>query len=81
MKEELEKAWEEIKRVDHLIYVSLKYTRTVDVIKSVVERLIASIDHALESLLLYAKEKKMIKDIPKLPYQKADLVKKTFTER
>ena len=33
MKESLDKAKEELKRADHLIYVSLKYTRTVDVIK------------------------------------------------
>ena len=31
---------EELKRVDHLVYVSLKYTRTVDVIRSIIDRLI-----------------------------------------
>lgn len=42
MKEAITNAVEELKRVDHLIYVSLKYTRTVDVIRSVINRLIES---------------------------------------
>ena len=40
MKDYLDDVKNEVKRVDHLIYVSLKYTRTVDVIRSVVERII-----------------------------------------
>ena len=36
----LDKAKSELKRADHLIFVSLKYTRTVDVIRSIIERLI-----------------------------------------
>ena len=40
MTENLENAKEELKRIDHLIYVTLKYTRTVDVLLSVVERMI-----------------------------------------
>ena len=34
----------ELKRVDHIIYVSLKYTRTVDVIKHAIDRMISAID-------------------------------------
>ena len=40
MIESLENAKEELKRIDHLIYVTLKYTRTVDVLLSVVERMV-----------------------------------------
>ena len=38
MSEYLVDSKQEINRADHLIYVSLKYTRTVDVIKSIIER-------------------------------------------
>ncbi len=43
MLESLDLAKEEIKRADHLMYVSLKYTRTVDILKSIIERLINAI--------------------------------------
>ncbi|MDO8740681.1 MAG: hypothetical protein Q7J54_03890 [Candidatus Woesearchaeota archaeon] len=62
--ESLAEAKEELKRVDHLIYVSLKYTRTVDVIKSIVERMINAFDCSIRAGLEYAKEKKKIKAIP-----------------
>ena len=42
MNEQLENTIEELKRVDHLFYVSLKYTRTVDMIKHVLERIIST---------------------------------------
>lgn len=50
-------AEEEIKRADHLIYVTLKYTRTVDVIKNTIKRLIAAYDLAIIDLLKYFKIK------------------------
>ncbi len=50
MIESLENAKEELKRIDHLIYVTLKYTRTVDVLKSVVERMINSYEFIVEAL-------------------------------
>ncbi len=78
MNEYLDEARQELKRVDHLVYVSLKYTRTVDVIKSVVERLINAFDFALLELLNYLKEKKKIKEIPQSPGLKADLIEKNF---
>ncbi len=80
MEEALEDAREEIKRVDHLFYVSLKYTRTVDMIRTLVERLISTFDFAILSLLGYAKQKKKIKEIPSNPLSKCDLLEKTFKE-
>lgn len=62
--ESLAEAKEELKRVDHLIYVSLKYTRTVDVIKSIIERMINAFDFSIRAGLEYAKVKKKIKAIP-----------------
>ena len=77
MQESLTDANEELKRVDHLVYVSLKYTRTVDVIKSVIERLISSVDFMMEALFEYLKEKKKIVDVPLAPVEKAETLKKS----
>ena len=51
MIESLEDAKEELKRVDHLIYVSLKYTRTVDVLRNVIERLVTASEFMITAML------------------------------
>lgn len=80
MKEALDNARQELKRVDHLFWVSLKYTRTVDVIRNTVQRLINVFDFGLDAVLKQAKENKLVKEIPKNPGLKCDLLKKTFPE-
>lgn len=80
MKESFEEAVQELKRVDHLFWVSLKYTRTVDVIKNVIERLISCIGFGLEALLKYAKEKKLVTGIPTNAGLRCDLLKKIFPD-
>ena len=80
MKESFDLAIQELKRVDHLFWVSLKYTRTVDVIKHVIDRLINCIGYGLESLLKYAKEKKLLTHIPENAGLRIELLKKTFPE-
>ena len=57
-------ALEELKRADHLVYVSLKYTRTCDVILNIIKRLITSYDLVVLELLEYAKSNDIIKEIP-----------------
>ena len=57
MIETLNDAYTEIKRADHIVYVSLKYTRTADVIKNVVERLIDA-----NSLMIASLVKKLVAD-------------------
>lgn len=74
MNESLDHAKAELRRAEHLVLVSLKYTRTVDVLKSVIKRLINTYDYGMESLLKYKK----IKQIPRIPRLKVDLVKKNF---
>ena len=73
-------AVDEIKRVDHLLYVSLKYTRTVDVIKSVIERILNAFDFVILELLEHAKEKKIITEYPNTPGMKVNTLKKAFSE-
>lgn len=78
MEETIRKAKEELKRVDHLIYVSLKYTRTVDVIHNVIERLISSYDFISDTLLLKAKEEGKIEELPKVPMIKCEELLKIY---
>lgn len=72
--ESLDDAKEELKRADHLMYVSLKYTRTVDVIKSIVERLMNTYDFIMETLL----HLKGVKQIPTIPKLRIEAVKKEY---
>ena len=80
MKESFEEAIQELKRVEHLFWVSLKYTRTVDVIKNLIERMISCIGFGLEALLKYAKEKKLVTSIPENAGLRCELLRKTFLD-
>jgi len=80
MKKYLDDAQEEMKRADHLLYVSLKYTRTVDVIRSVIQRLISAYDAMMDALLEHAMKKKKIKTLPTAPTMKADVLKTVFKD-
>lgn len=77
MLEALENAKEELKRADHLMFVSLKYTRTVDVLRSILERLINAFDCGIEALL----KGKKVKEIPKIPKLKAETLKKCYADQ
>ncbi len=79
MNEYLNEAREELKRVDHIIYVSLKYTRTVDVIRNALKRLVSAFDFIIDALLEYAKKKKKIKTAPRSPRLKSDLVREAYS--
>jgi hypothetical protein len=65
--EYLLEAREELKRLEHIIYVSLKYTRTVDVIINAVSRLLDIYNLIIEALLIKAKDEKKIAALPKSP--------------
>ncbi|MBI5390406.1 hypothetical protein HZB02_02875 [Candidatus Woesearchaeota archaeon] len=78
--EYLFQAKQELKRIDHLIYVSLKYTRTVDVLRSIIERFINAYDFLADYLLEELKEKDVIKEYPASPGLKCDLIKELFAE-
>ena len=72
---------EELKRADHLIYVTLKYTRTVDVMKNIIKRFISAFDLAVsESLTKYKiKPNKVAQLRFKQLEKKKPEVKKYFT--
>lgn len=74
----LDEAREELKRADHLIYVSLKYTRTGDVFRSIFERLINCLEFATSATLEYAKNEKVLDEVPSNMGLKLSLLKKTY---
>ena len=80
MKEYLHNAREELKRVDHLIYVSLKYTRTVDVIRSIIDRMTAAIDCIIEGLIEKAKKEGKTESIPTQQGLRVNLVKDMYKD-
>jgi hypothetical protein len=78
MQELLTNSVEEMKRADHLLYVSLKYTRTVEVLLSIVQRLINAYDWIWDGLLKDAKEEGNLDTIPMAPVMKVDAIRKLF---
>jgi len=71
MNDYLLEAREELKRLEHIIYVSLKYTRTVDVITNALNRMINTYDLIIEAFLEKAKEDGLIDTLPKSPALRA----------
>ena len=75
MIEDIESARGELQRADHLIYVTLKYTRTGDVIKNIIERLIGSMNYSITDMLEFLKSKNKIKEVPSSDIAKLELLK------
>ena len=63
---------------DHLLYVSLKYTKTADVMLNLIARWTSMIEMSINRLLEQAKKKRLIKSIPTAPKPKLDLVKELY---
>ena len=81
MEEAYEEAVKELKRVDHIFYVSLKYTRTADMMKHMLDRLINTFQFGILSLLRKAKEEKDIDEVPDNVGLQAKLALETFKEQ
>ncbi len=50
-KDYIKSAQEELKRVEHQVYVTLKYTRTVDVLLNLLKRMIGAYEALINSLI------------------------------
>ena len=74
----LEKIMKEKISADHLLYVSLKYTKTCDVILNLIRRWTIMIDDAVLGLLEQLKKKKKIKSIPAAPRQRIEIIRENF---
>jgi len=80
MDESLLDAREELKRLEHIIYVSLKYTRTVDVIRNALNRMVGMYDLVVEAFLEKAKKEGSIDAFPKSPALRARRVGEIYQE-
>ncbi|MBM3230672.1 hypothetical protein FJZ22_03420 [Candidatus Pacearchaeota archaeon] len=65
---------------DHLLYVSLKYTKTCDVIINLLLRWKILIELAMDKLVERAKKEKKWKPIPDAPRAKLVALKKIYAE-
>ncbi len=63
---------------DHLLYVSLKYTKTCDVIRNLLLRWRRMIETSIDSILIHSKNKKKIKSVPANPVGKIQEMKRLF---
>lgn len=81
MKDSMENAKEELKRIDHLIYVTLKYTRTVDVFLSIIDRMINSYEFVVDAMVKVLVHEKKIYEAPEIPLAKAQLVLEKYDSK
>lgn len=80
MNEYLLEAKEELKRLEHIIYVSLKYTRTVDVLVNALNRLVSTFDLIMEAFLEKAREESRLDALPKSPGLRVTKLKESYPE-
>jgi len=60
-------AADELKRIDHLIFVTLKYTRTVDIIRTILQKFVLAIDYKVDQYYDIKFENGKVKTIPIVP--------------
>ncbi len=63
---------------DHLLYVSLKYTKTCDVIMNLLICWRRMIELSIDKILVVAKKRKKISNVPTNPVGKIESVKELF---
>lgn len=71
-------AQDELRRIDHLLFVTLKYTRTVDIIRSIVDKFILAISYQTDAVYEHLLETKKIKEIPKVPLVRVRKLEELF---
>lgn len=80
MLEAIRNAREELKRVEHLVYVSLKYTRTVDVLMNTVGRMVEYYEFVVEGLLRKLVDEEKLEEIPTTPLEQANLAIENYDD-
>ncbi len=63
---------------DHLLYVSLKYTKTCDVITNLILRWSKMIETCIDEILKHAKKKKKVASVSSNPVGKIEQIRKLF---
>ncbi len=74
----LERIMNEKTSADHLLYVSMKYTKTCDVMLNLIERWKSMIELCVNALLDKAKKKKLLSKIPQAPKMRVEALKEAF---
>lgn len=80
IQEFLDDAVNELKRVDHLVFVSLKYTRTVDVLLNIISRMIDGYEEVWNALLKKLELERKIPEIPEAPVPRANMLMEHYME-
>lgn len=78
--DEQDQAREELKRIDHLIFVTLKYTRTADIIRTIVGKFILALDYETEKFYELKFERKEIKSIPPVPLMRMKNLEQLYSK-
>jgi hypothetical protein len=74
----LERIMKEKTSADHLLYVSMKYTKTCDVMLNLINRWKSMIELCVDAMLAKLKKKKKIKSIPAAPKMKVIALRKAL---
>ena len=72
--EALTNALSALKRADHIYYVSLKYARTVDVMRNLIERIITTLEYVGESLVKIRHDQGTMPEWPESKPERARLI-------
>ena len=73
--DQVEAPEEELKRADHLVFVSLKYTRTCDIMMNAIKRMITAYEMAMKEFLENLRKRKEIEEVPTSVKERATMVK------
>lgn len=76
----LDDAVSELKRVEHLVFVSLKYTRTVDVLLNIISRQIDGYEQLWNAFLTKLVDEKKIPEVPEAPVVRANKLQEHYME-
>ena len=66
---------------DHLLYVSMKYTKTCDVILNLISRWKSMMDMSFDAMIAKAYEDKVIKKMPNSPKEKIEFIRTYFKKQ
>ena len=77
----IEEILKEKTSADHLFYVSMKYTKTCDVILNLISRWKSMIETSFDAILEKAYEDKIIKKMPNSPKERVEFIKIFFKKR
>ena len=63
---------DELKRANHLLYVSLKYTRTCDIVKNAISRMVVAYELMFLLVLEKMKDEGKLSSVPNLAVDRAE---------